>query len=272
MELIGNYLLYVLKLVLLSLGTILVSGFAVRLFERIFSMLTGSKGNTVFQVTAAIGTPVHELGHAIMCLLFGHKITGMQLWSPSGNNGTGVYGYVEHSYNPRNPWARLGNLFIGVGPIFSGLGVIVLTLFLCFPAQWSDYLAVSRELAADGRTVGDLFNGVLSLFASLPEAFREAPLRAIIGALIILPVSMHVSLSPADVKGAASAMPIYFGIAAIFGLVTSLLKLTDTITAGLWLFNLRLLSIFILVIAFSALWVVLALLVKLIRLIISLFR
>ena len=61
---------------------------------------------------------------------------------PSGNVSTVVaqgydipetYGYVEHSYNPRNLWARLGNLFIGIGPIFSGLGVVVLLLWLCFP-------------------------------------------------------------------------------------------------------------------------------------------
>ncbi len=269
MAVVTDYLTYVLKLLLLSLATLLISGFAVRLCARLFSALSGSGSGAVFDVTAIIGTPVHELGHAIMCLLFGHKITGMKLWSPSAENG--VYGYVEHSYNRRNPWARLGNLFIGVGPLFSGLGMVVLMLFLCFPAQWSDYLALSAELASDGRSVGDLFLGIFSLFASIPDAFRTEPFRAIMGLLVILPVSLHISLSWADIKGAASSMPLYIGLVAVFGLVTSLLKLTDTVTAGLWLFNLRILSVFILIIAFAAVWVVIAVLIKLIRWIVSLF-
>ena len=144
-NLIFNFMLYVGKLLLLTLGVFTVCGFAVRFCARAFSALTGSGSETVFDVTSVVGTPVHELGHAVMCLPFAHKITKIKLWSPKATNG--VYGFVEHSYNRKNPWARLGCLFIGLGPILSGIGVVILTLLLCFPSAWQSYLAASRALA-----------------------------------------------------------------------------------------------------------------------------
>ncbi len=264
-----EYLGYIGKLILLTLGTIVICGFAVRLCARLFSKLSGCGSDAVFDVTAVIGTPVHELGHAMMCLLFAHKITGICLWSPSAKNG--MYGYVEHSYHRKNVWAILGNLFIGVGPIFSGLSVVVLMLWLCFPTQWSDYLALSRTISMESAGLPDILKGIFSLFVSLPAAFGEAPLLAILGLLVILSVSLHISLSWADIRGSASALPIYLLLVAVFGIVTLLLKLDDPIVAFLQLLNLRVLSLFALVIAFAAVWVVIALLIRLIRWIVSFF-
>lgn len=266
---VWNYVSYFLKLLLLTLGTVAVCGFAVRLCAMLFSKLLGHGGGTVFDITSVIGTPVHELGHAAMCLLFCHRITDICLWSPTAKNG--VYGYVEHSYNRKNAWARLGSLFIGVGPIFSGLGVTVLALWLCFPNQWENYLTVTRTLSADGTTAKDLADGIFSLFRSLPAVFGSDWLRATLGLIVILPVSLHISLSWADVKGSASAMPFYLAITALFALVTLLLRLDGTITSWLWLLNLRVLSLFCLVIAFAAVWVAIGLLIRLVRLIISWF-
>ena len=113
-------------LILLTLGIPTACGLFVHLCAVVFRKLIGRGAGGVFDATALLGTPVHELGHAAMCLLFGHKITRMKLWSPGGRGG--LYGYVEHSYHRKNPWAQMGNLFIGMGPLFSGLGVVVLAL------------------------------------------------------------------------------------------------------------------------------------------------
>ncbi len=254
------FFLYVCSLLALTLGTVTVCGLAVRLCSRLFSRISGSGSSRVFDATAMVGTPVHEAGHAVMCLLFGHKITGICLWSPTAKNG--MYGYVEHSYNRKNPWALLGNLFIGIGPIFSGLAVTVLALFLCFPDAWRGYLAVSQSVSADGTAAGEIVAGIFSLFLSLPAAIAQAPWRAILGLLVLLAVSLHISLSLADIRGSLSALPFYLILTLLFAAVTFLLKWNGAVEQFLRLWNVRLLSLFSLVIAFCLVWILLAVLVR----------
>lgn len=265
---VTEYLLYTLHLFALTLGTILICGLSVHLCAKLFAALLGGSSRRVFDVTAVIGTPVHELGHALMCLLFGHRIQAIQLWSPGASDG--VYGYVEHSYNRKNPWAVLGNLFIAVGPIFSGLGVIVLMLWICFPVQWAEYLAVSRTVL-HAESLHEAAIGIVSLIASIPKAFLTDWLKSLLGLLVILPVSLHISLSWQDIKSAASGLPIYLLFVAFFGLLSRLIHWDTAITSALSLWNVRLLSLFFVVIAFSAVWVLLALLVRAIRRIVGWF-
>ncbi|MBQ9785746.1 MAG: hypothetical protein IJW29_09610 [Clostridia bacterium] len=259
---VGQYFLYVGQLILLTLGVFVVCGLAAFLSERLFVRLVGS--SRFIYVSSVIGTPIHETGHAIMCLLFGHRITEMKLLLPPGHP-SGTLGYVSHDYNPRNPWARLGNLFIGIGPIFSGLGVMILMLFLCFPTQWSAYVATSGALAAGESTPAQIASGVLSLLLSLPAAFAERWWVAAVGIVVILFVSQHVTLSGADIKGVFSAMPVYLPLVLTVALVTFLLGVRTAVLSLLWTANLWLLSLFAIAIAFSLVWVVIGLVVFLIR-------
>ncbi len=268
-EAIVGFLLFYLKMIALTLGAILVCGLAVRLLSRAFAYLVGNGSGVFFGVTSIIGTPVHELGHALFCLLFGHKIERMRLWSPTAKDG--LYGFVEHSYNRKNPWARLGNLFIGIGPIFSGLGMVILMLCLCFPNQWASFLETSQALSRGDVEFGELFAGVFSLFLQLPEAFRENALVSTLGLLVILSVALHISLSVQDIKGALSALPIYFTLLALISLVLYAVGWDTTVTSALYLWNIRLLSLFALVLAFGALWVLLGICIKLLRMIIHSF-
>ncbi len=268
-DLIFQYLFYIGQLLLLTLGTIVICGLAVHLCAVLFARLSGSGSGAVFDVTSIIGTPVHELGHAAMCILFGHRITGMRLWNPHPDDG--LYGYVEHSYNRRNPWASLGNLFIAVGPIFSGIGVMILMLWLCFPTQWSAYLDFSRSFAATGTTPAQLIPGVLSLLSSMFTGFGEDWIRSLLGIVVILTVSLHVSLSWLDIRSALGAIPIYLVMVTLFAIVTGVFGLAPYITSTLWLLNLRTLSLFSIVIAFSAVWVLIALIIRGVKALIGCF-
>lgn len=252
-----SYLSDLVGWVVLTVGVILLCGLTVELCARLFSRLIGRGSVAVFDLTSVIGTPVHELGHALMCLLFGHRIERIRLWAP--RTADGVYGFVEHSYNKKNPWARLGNLFIGLGPIFSGLGVLVLALWLCFPAQWEGYLAASRSILSGDPTPLSLLEQSASLLLGVWNAFRTDWLRSLIGLLIMLSVSLHVRLSWQDIKGSASAFPLYLLLMAIAALVTRLLGVGEIALNGLRLWSLHALSLFLLILAFSLLWLVLAL-------------
>lgn len=262
-DILIDFLLYLGQLLLLTLGTVTLCGLAAFSAERLFLKLAGSGSSVVVYISSVIGTPIHELGHAAMCVLFGHKITKMRLLLPP-HNSTGTLGYVEHSWNRKNPWARLGNLFIGLGPIFSGLGVIILTLSLCYPNQWNAYLAFSGTLTVEN-TAGELAAGVFSLLCSMPGAFADDWIRALIGLIIILSVSQHITLSGADIKGSLSALPLYLLLLLLFAVITALCGVQGTIIGALSLANLRMLSIFCITIAFSAVWIAIALLIYLIR-------
>jgi hypothetical protein len=76
--------------------------------------------------TAWIGTPIHELSHALFAKIFAHRIEEMHLFTP--NRRTGLLGQVDHSYNPRNPYALIGNFFIGAAPMIGGC-VVLFVLF-----------------------------------------------------------------------------------------------------------------------------------------------
>ena len=269
---IVEFLLYWLQLFLGTLGILIACGLLIHLISRWFARLIGSGSKVWFYITSIIGTPVHELGHAIMCKLFGHRITGMKLWNPKPTNG--VYGYVEHSYSKRNLWARFGNLFVGMGPLFSGLGVMVLTLWLCFPTLWTEYLASTSALLPAGEAVlpfKEVAGGIFVLIRGIPDAFRADWLKSSIGLLIILSVALHISLSPKDIKGSVSAFPIYCVVLLIATCALFWTPVAPKVLSWLTLMNIRVFSLFALVIAFALVWLTFAALVRLVKIFLSWF-
>ena len=265
-----DLILFDLRLTGYWLGVIAVCGLAVDLLSRLFGFLLGRKSILFFGITSILGTPVHELGHAVMCLLFAHRITGIKLWDPKAEDGS--YGYVEHTYSRKNFWAKIGNLPIGLGPLFSGLGVTVLVLWLCFPELWKDYLATSGELIRTGGiSFGKLIREIFSLFLGLPGAFRRHWIRSLIGSVILLSVALHVSLSWKDIQNSLSALPIWLALIVLLALCTFFNRAGSVVLNVSRLFALRATSLFALVLVFAAVWVLIALLIRMIRTIFHLF-
>ena len=268
-----DFLLYFLMLILGTLGIFVGCGLAVHWICRLFSRLIGSSSKMWFRTTSMIGTPVHELGHAVMCKIFSHRITGMKLWNPKPTNG--IYGYVEHSYSKKSLWARFGNLFIGMGPLFSGLGVTLLALWLCFPTLWTEYLTTTQALAVTGdarATFGEIFKGVFVLIRGIPDAFRADWIKSTLGLLVILSVSLHISLSPKDIKSSVGALPIYGGLILVIALATFWTPLSPRISSGLAVLSLRLFSLFALVIGFALVWLAVAAIIRLVKILFSRFK
>lgn len=120
----------------------------------------------------APGVMIHEIGHAIFCLIFRHKIVEMKLFSPEED---GTLGYVNHSYNPNSFYQRIGNFFIGTGPIWFGVAVLSLISWLLLPNEMQ-----------------------ISNFFSLNFWGRW---QSYIWLYLALTISSHITLSPPDFAG-----------------------------------------------------------------------
>ncbi len=260
-----SYVWFFLGALWYTLGAVMICGLAVSLCRKLFvSMMGGGFGRGVVLATSIVGTPIHELGHALMCLLFGHRITAMSLWQP--NSPDGNLGFVTHAYRRKNPYHILGNLFIGIGPVFSGLAVLVLALWLGFPDTFSDYAATASAMAAHGEGGVPLFLEGLKMIprmlGELTDAGRAAPLWGqVIALLVILSVSQHISLSPADIKGASTALPIYGILLLLLTVVCGLLGdgAMNTVTGALGLFSAYMTALFVIVLVSSLLQLLIAL-------------
>lgn len=209
-----DFIIFYLQVLLLPIAVFVICGLAVALCNTAFNRLAGRSGRVLIYATSIIGTPVHEAGHAVMCLLFFHKITSMSLWQPKNSNG--VLGYVEHSYNKKNPYMVLGNLFIGLGPIFSGLCIILAVIGICFPVALNDYMESSMTILGNG---DGLFHVFIECMKLIPSAIKEESMPIwvkIIGIFIMLSVSLHINLSPSDISGSLRSMPIYMLIVLAF--------------------------------------------------------
>jgi len=184
-----------------TIGVIAVGGLFIALCNRLFYANFGPRARAVCYVTGFVGTPVHELSHALFCVLFGHKITEIKMFQVSDADGT--LGYVNHSYNRRNIYQRIGNFFIGVAPI------LVITALLSLVA-WG-LMPATVESMVHGVASLDLANGVGGAFGvylgTMLLYFRAVGdyhwwIFILIGSFFAL----HMNLSGADIKGALSGL------------------------------------------------------------------
>lgn len=264
-----DYLLFYLQLLLYTLGAIIVCGLVVWACKALFVRLMGGGfGYKIVLGTGIVGTPVHELGHAIMCLVFGHRITEICLWQPRSKDGT--LGYVNHSYNSRNIYHVIGNLFIGVGPIFSGLLVLGICLHYAFPAALANYTSsVTQLLNASAAPLDMLTAGIRILPDMIGEFTSDAfPIWGrIILVIVMLCVSLHINLSPADIKGALSSIPLYMVLVLLAAGVCGILG-SAAMNTVLWhvkMFNAYMMALFTVVLVFALLQVAIGLIFWLVR-------
>ena len=153
-------------------------------------------GDYAFVYLTAPGVAVHELSHAAFCLIFRHKIVKMSLFSPEAD---GTLGYVEHRYDPKSLYQRVGNFFIGTGPIWSGLTMLYFLSVLLLP----------RETFSSGKSWSDSFFAVLKLFFSLKS---WTSVLFYVWLYAVLTISSHITLSPPDIKGAKDGFIVLVGI------------------------------------------------------------
>lgn len=238
----GSIFTAFLTQMLFTVGAILIFGFIVSLLNRIFYSNVGVLGRPITYLTGFIGTPIHECSHALFCLIFGHTINEIQLFQIGDEDGT--LGYVSHSYNPRNFYHRIGNFFIGVAPI------VVISFLLYLISTWllpdlmpqihahTSTITVNDGL---GDIIAKLFDGVKVFFSYIGESNWWWFM------LIGLFLTLHMTLSPADIKGSFSGIVF---VLLLFFIIDSILfvlggQLLDSFTQKLVVLSSYLLTFFI---------------------------
>lgn len=145
--------------------------------------------------TAWIGTPIHELSHALMAWLFHHKILSISLFSP--NEETGGLGHVDHSFEKFSILQRMGNFFIGAAPMIAGPVVLTAILYALIPHA-SD---IFKPLTG---TIPDIISVGKGFLTSLTLLFTYEHLgmwQFWLFLYLSFCVSCHMAPSNADLKG-----------------------------------------------------------------------
>jgi len=235
-----------------TVGFIVAVGIVVGLLNRAFFSVVGYRfGRIVCMTTGFIGVPVHEIGHAVFCIVFGHRIVEMKLYRPNGADGT--LGYVNHSYNRRNVYHQIGNFFIGFGPILFGSAVLLAMMVGLVPSLF--------EAFRDGSDFSDF--GVFSLAAlgHVFEVMRGASVAFFSSSdigdwrwwVFMIPacsIALHMSLSVPDIKsswigfGFIVATLLIVNVVLYFVRIDMMLALTNhSLVAGTLILNFLTISV-----------------------------
>jgi hypothetical protein len=239
-------------------GFILIFGLLLYFISRSTRKAFSNSGHSKLDIyfTGWIGTPVHEIGHAVFCILFGHRIKEIKLFKPNSEDGT--LGYVKHLYDSKSLFQQIGCFFIGTGPIVFGTIVLFLLLYFLLP----NYREISQIISGNtltGYNFIDLLKNTGSMaitgFQLLsgifsPENFKEPYFWLFI--YLSFCVSSHMQLSPSDLKSMLIGLITILLIFLIVNLATSFVGVNITsYIPKFGQFYGRILNIFILATAIS---------------------
>lgn len=204
------------------------------LLERATVHLLGLR--TYLYLIGWIGTMVHELGHALFCPVFGHKITGMRLFSFNTRNRDA--GYVSHSYSRGNIWHLAGNFFISVGPLVLGSVIIyVLLRYLAeLPLSLGGMMAGGMSLDSGSGFIDWLARFVALLWKTAVEILHTVNWtgwRIYVAGWLVLAIGSGMTLSPQDLKAAASGLGVILMVLLAVNLIAALLGYSSPDYSGI---------------------------------------
>lgn len=184
---------------ILALGVVPYIGFAY--FMQIMSKslkkgISAGFWRKLFIYITAPGVIIHELGHIIFCFIFGHEILNVGLFTP---DSSGTIGYVNHRYNPKNYYHRIGNFFIGTGPIWFGVTMLFLFSWLLLP----------NGMIGHGEDLKSLFNG---FFTHFKNSDFWLSWKTWLWLYLSFSTAAHITLSKSDFEGAKDGLILVIGV------------------------------------------------------------
>jgi hypothetical protein len=180
--------------------------------QKLSAYIQRNFGWTGYCVLGSVGVTFHELSHLITAVIFRHKINEVKLFRPFQGKVDGTLGYVNHSWNSRSTYRKIGNFFIGTAPMFFGAGLLFILLRVAYPTS---FLSVT-EISEISDALLFAFNNMFiyeNLFAIwTPILFLYA--------ILVCPY-MHMSW--ADVKGATSGAVTLIIVALLVSLASTII-------------------------------------------------
>ncbi|MCM0582500.1 hypothetical protein H9L19_03320 [Weissella diestrammenae] len=161
----------------------IIGSYLVSLIMRRNSRLIGGK-----VYLAWLGIIVHELSHALIAIVFRHRIQKMVLLQRPDQNGT--LGYVQHAYDVKNKYQMLGNFFIGIAPIFGISGVMYIVTLWLWPS-----------------------------LVQMPFAWPNTWWQGGLWLYLMLTLFFGIDLSASDWRGARTGMILYLFLLTISSMV-----------------------------------------------------
>ncbi|CAM3084744.1 hypothetical protein [Lactiplantibacillus plajomi] len=145
-----------------------------------------------------LGIMLHEISHLFVALIFRHGIQSVRLIKlphlHADQTDDLALGYVNHTWNRNSPYQVIGNLFIGVAPIFGCTAALLGLDFWLAPG-------IGRAIVHLAATPEQLdWQGSLQLLMTSPTNWWQ------LGLLLLLSLSIILGgfdLSPADYENSA---------------------------------------------------------------------
>ena len=192
-----------------------------------FKSLERSFGSRGVYFVAWLGTPIHEMGHALFCIILLHRIVDIKFFKPDPLTGT--LGYVSHTWNKANPWAVLGNFFIGIGPVLLGCAVLFATFYFLIPDSsrvWDSIIFKVNEIG-ESNSIGSNWAAFQGSSLALVKLIFTIPnltgWQFWVFVYLSICVASNIRLSPSDIKGSLSGMGciiLIFLLINFLGLIT----------------------------------------------------
>lgn len=215
-------------------GNIIIFGFILYVLSsmtrRIFAKTLGAK--TELYITGWIGTPIHELSHALFCIIFNHKINDIKLFTTKSD----TIGYVLHSYDSRSWYQQIGNFFIGVGPIIIGTLIVYFLFLLLAPELKENIFSVKIDYDKSAEILNTIYSGISNIFISILNIFSNIIKNVLVSQsykkisfwiFIYLSISIasHMELSPADISHAWKGMLVIFAVSLIINTLLFIIEI-----------------------------------------------
>jgi len=169
-------------------------------------------------LTGWLGVPLHELSHAAACVVFGHRVERLSLFSPDAQ--TGRLGSVQHAWDRRNLYQQVGRFFIGIAPLLGGVAVLlILTRLLGPPGLGTPVAGAEGGLGEAFREAGRRASELVSALAGADTAGRG---RTWLYLYLCLCVGAHMAPSSTDLKGGALGLALALAALLLLNLVVAL--------------------------------------------------
>lgn len=189
----------------------------------LYGMLVGEQeGRPLLLAVSALSTPLRELGHVIACVICLHRIEDVRFLNI--HDPDGEWGYVEHSYNPRNPLAILGNFLYALGPVATGLSAVLIIFSLCFYGVLPPFFSEIEALNAAGAGFTAYVKAAVSLIPAMFTVGGAPMVLRILGCALLLAVCFGIYISFSELKDALGGFAVFAVLAA---LATGVLMLFD---------------------------------------------